>query len=123
MKSFKDFIKEDAPAMSIGGGMQTLPSAQGDPIAGRDPLMMGGKVLRRKPPQMFGGKAVFKVPSDRFYKARLGKKKFEHYSSYVGRDEIGEEIRAYIKENPTAPVIIEDEITGAMFYLKYGKTR
>lgn len=123
MKSFLEYLKEDAPAMSIGAGMQTLPSAKGDPVAGVDPLMMGGKVLRRKPPQMFGGKAVFKVPSDRFYKARLGKKKFEHYSSYVGRDEIGEEIRAYIKENPNAPVIIEDELTGAMFYLKYGKTR
>jgi hypothetical protein len=121
MKSFKEFIKEDAPAMSIGAGMQGLPSAEGKPVAGYDPLMMGGKVLRRKPPQMFGGKAVFKVPSDRFYKARLGKKKFEHYSSYVGRDEIGEEIRNYIKENPNAPVIIEDELTGSMFYLKHGK--
>ena len=121
MKKFKDYLKEDAPAMSMGAGVQGLSSAQGQPIAGYDPLMMGGKMLRRKPPQMFGGKAVFKLPSDRFYKARLGKKKFEHYSSYVGRDELGEEIRDYIKENPNAPVIIEDEKTGAMFYLKYGK--
>jgi len=121
MKRFKEYLREDAPAMSMGAGIQGLSSAKGEPIAGYDKLMMGGKVLRRKPPQMFGGKAVFKVPSDRFYKARLGKKKFEHYTSYVGRDEIGDEIRAYIKENPDAAVILEDEITGAMVYLKYGK--
>lgn len=120
MKKFKDFIKEDAPAVSVGaGGMQGLSSAQGAPVAGYDKILMKSP-LRRKPPAMFGGKAVFKVPSDRFYKARLGKKKFEHYSSYVGRDDIGDEIRAYIKENPNSPVILEDEITGAMFYLKSG---
>ena len=119
MKKFKQ-LKENI-AMSVGAGMQGLNSAKGEPIAGFDPLMMKGKVLRRKPPAMFGGKAVFKVPSDRFQKSLLGKKKFEHYTSYVGRDEIGEEIRAYIRENPDAPVILEDEKTGAMVFLKYGK--
>lgn len=119
MKNFKAYIKEDAPAVSTGGGMQGLGSTEGQPIAGFDPIL--GKLVRRKPPQMFGGKAVFKVPSDRFYKARLGKKKFEHYSSYVGRDELGEDIRAYINENPNEAVILEDETTGAMFFLKYGK--
>lgn len=116
----KKAVNEDAPAMSMGAGIQGLSSAQGNPIAGFDPVMTKTP-LRRKPPVMFGGKAVFKVPSDRFYKARMGKKKFEHYSSYVGRDDLGEEIRTYIRENPNAPVILEDETTGAMFYLKYGK--
>lgn len=116
----KESISEDAPAVSVGAGMQGLSSAKGEPIAGYDKLLIKTP-LRRKPPAMFGGKAVFKLPSDRFYKARLGKKKFEHYASYVGRDELGNEIRDYIKENPNAPVIIEDEKTGAMFYLKYGK--
>ena len=46
-----------------------------------------GSMLRRK---KFAGKEVFVVSSDAFNKAKLGKKKFEHYSSYVGRDEIGE---------------------------------
>lgn len=122
MKSFKEYMKEEAPAMAVGAGMQGLASAEGKPVAGFDPVMTKSP-LRRKPPQMFGGKAVFKLPPDKFYKARLGKRKFEHYSSYVGRDDIGEEIRAYIRENPDAPVIIEDEITGSMFYLKYGKKR
>ena len=80
-----------------------------------------GSMLRRKAPKTFAGKAVFTVPSDRFYKAKYGKKKFEHYSSYVGRDEIGQEITEFAKTNKDAPIILEDEITGAMVYLRYGK--
>jgi hypothetical protein len=122
MKKFKEFIKEDAPANAMGAaGISGAGSAVDVGVAGFDPVMMGGQVLRRKPPAMFGGKAVFKVPSDRYYKAIQGKKKFKHYSSYVGRDDIGEDIRAYIRENPNAPVILEDEKTGAMVYLKHGK--
>lgn len=117
MKKFKEYIKEEAPAMSVGGGMQGLSSSQGNPIAGHDTLMNKGKVLRRKPPAMFGGKAVFKVSSDAYHKAVLGKKKFKHFKSYVG-GEIGEEIRQYAKENKDASIIVQDEKTGAMYYLK-----
>jgi hypothetical protein len=121
MKKFKEYIKEDAPANAMGpAGISGASSAVNVGIAGFDPVMTKTP-LRRKPPAMFGGKAVFKVPSDRYHKAVTGKKKFKHYSSYVGRDELGEEIRAYIRENPNAPVILEDETTGAMVYLKYGK--
>lgn len=121
MKRFKEYIKEDAPANAMGAaGISGAGSAVNVGVAGFDPVITPSP-LRRKPPAMFGGRAVFKVPSDRFYKARMGKKKFEHYSSYVGRDSIGDEIRAYIKENPNAPVVLEDEATGAMFYLKHGK--
>lgn len=108
---------------------QMAMSAASPPIAGLPPdippvpagVTTAGHMLRRSPPVMFGGKRVFKVPSDRYHKAVTGKKKYKHYSTYVGRDAIGEEIRNYIKENPDAPVILEDEITGAMVYLKYGK--
>lgn len=117
MKKFKEYIKEEAPAMSVGAGFQGLSSAKGEPIAGYDKLMMGGKPLRRKPPQMFGGKAVFKVPTDAYHKAVLGKKKFKHFRSYVS-GEIGEEIRQYAKENKDASIIVQDEKTGAMYYLK-----
>lgn len=49
MKKFKS-IREQL-AMSMGaGGIQGLGSATGNPIAGYDKLMMGGKVLRRKKP-------------------------------------------------------------------------
>ena len=116
MKRLKQ-IKESI-AMSVGGGaVAGMPTAS---PAEQTPVALTG-MLRRKPPSMFGGRAVFRVPSDRYNKALKGRKKFEHYTTYVGRDEIGEEIRAYIRENPNAPVILEDEITGAMVFLKYGK--
>ena len=116
MKRLKQ-IKESI-AMSVGGGaVAGMPTAS---PAEQTPVRLTG-MLRRKPPSMFGGRAVFRVPSDRYNKALKGKKKYEHYTSYVGRDEIGEEIRAYIRENPNAPVILEDETTGAMVFLKYGK--
>lgn len=118
MKRIKK-IKEEL-AMSMGaGGTQGLGSAQGQPIAGYDKLLMK-KPLRRKPPATFGGKAVFKVPTNEFYKARLGKVDKKWYKSYVG-GELGEEIRQYAIENPNEPIILEDETTGAMMYLRYGK--
>jgi hypothetical protein len=119
MKTFKEYIKEDAPAMSMGAGIQGLSSAEGQPIAGRDKLLIP-KVLKRKPPKMFGGKAVFTVPSDSFHKARLGKAYRKHYKSYVN-GELGEEIRQYALENPNDPIILEDEKTGAMVFLRHGK--
>jgi hypothetical protein len=118
MKKFKE-LKETV-AMSATG------VSGGGPIAGLPPdfppvpagVTSKGSMLRRK---KFAGKEVFVVPSDAFHKARLGKKKFEHYSSYVGRDEIGEAIRQYAQENRDEPIILEDELSGAMVYLRYGK--
>ena len=118
MKKFKEL--KEAMAMSATG------VSGGGPIAGLPPdfppvpagVTSKGSMLRRK---KFAGKEVFVVPSDAFHKARLGKKKFEHYSSYVGKDEIGEAIRQYAKENRDEPIILEDELTGAMVYLRYGK--
>lgn len=120
MKTFKDFLNEDAPAMSVGAGMQGLGSAQGQPIAGYDTILTK-KILRRKPHDVFGGKPVFKVNSEAFNKALHGKKHRKHYSSYVGRDEVGQEIKEYARQNPNSPIIVQDEITGAMYYLKHGK--
>ena len=54
MKRFKEYITEDAPANSMGAGVQGLSSAQGNPIAGFDPIITK-QPLRRKPPAMFGG--------------------------------------------------------------------
>lgn len=114
MKSLKQ-LKEEI-AMTAGS----------PPIAGLPPdippvpagVTTSGRMLRRK---KFAGQEVFVVPSNAFHKAKLGKKKFEHYSSYVGRDEIGQEITEFARTNKDAPIILEDELTGAMVYLRYGK--
>lgn len=116
MKRLKT-IKEEV-AMSVGTGFQGLGSVTGNPIAGVDTMLPMGKIIRRK---KFAGKPVFVVSSDAFHKAKLGKKKFEHYSSYVGRDEVGQEIIEFARQNKNSPIILEDEVTGAMVYLRYGK--
>jgi hypothetical protein len=126
MKSFKDYLNEDAvsagpaPANSMGAGIDGLPTKVDDGIAGYDKLMMGGKTLRRKP-QYFGGKRVFTVNSNAFNKALQGKKKFKHYRSYVQDEETTNEVREYLKANKNAPIIVQDEVTGAMVFLRYGK--
>jgi len=54
-------------------------------------------------------------------KSRMGKKKYHRYENYVGNDEVGEAIRAFGRANPSKPIILQDSLTGAMLYLKYGK--
>jgi hypothetical protein len=121
MKKFRS-LREQAVAVPGGAGPNVAAGGPGG-IAGLPPDLppVGGKILRRKPHSFFGGKAVFKVSSDAFHKARLGKKKFEHYTSYLGHNDLAQEIREYAMENKDEPIIIEDELTGAMVYLRYGK--
>jgi len=113
MKKFKHLKETIAMSVATGpvAGMPTASPPEQTPVS-------KSTMLRRK---KFANNTVFVVSSDAFHKAKLGKKKFEHYSSYVGRDEIGEEIRQFARENRDEPIILEDEITGAMVYLRYGK--
>ena len=80
-----------------------------------------GDVALVDTPMNFAGNKVFKVPTATFMKARLGKKKYTKWSTYVGEAENAEEIRAYALKNPKSAVILQDEQTGAMMYLRYGR--
>ena len=87
-------------------------------IAGIDrgkPLL---KVRRKK----FADNDVFVVDTKRYLKSRFGKKKYRPYEECVGDDEVGCAIREYGLKYPNKPIIIEDESTGAMLFLRYGKT-
>lgn len=119
MKSFSQYIKEEAPAMT----------ASSPPIAGLAPdippvpkgVTTSKKMLRRvKPHDMFGGVPVFKVRSEDYHKAVHGKAKYKHYTSYVSGS-LGEDVRDFAHQNPSTSIIVQDEITGAMFYLRRGK--
>jgi hypothetical protein len=83
-----------------------------------EPGLSHSVMLKRK---KFAGAEVFEVNADWFHKARLGKRKHARYEHYVGNDEIGQAIRAYANEDYSRPIIIQDERTGAMCYLRYGK--
>ena len=75
------------------------------------------------PSRRFAGAKVFKVPTTTFMRARLGKKKYARYRKILGEIENGEEIRQYCLKNYKDPIVLEDERTGAMLYLRYGKDR
>lgn len=121
MKKFKEFNEQIAMSVGSGAvaGMPTASPPEQTPVA--PGVTTKKKMLRRvKPHDMFGGIPVFKVRSEDYHKAVHGKKKFKHYTSYVSGS-LGEDVRDFAAQNPSAGIIVQDEITGAMFYLKHGK--
>lgn len=81
-----------------------------------------GKKTKSKPitEASFAGNQVFVVPSDYYHNCKMGKSRYHRYEKYVGNDEIGETIRQYGRKNKRKPIIVQDEKTGAMTYLRYG---
>lgn len=105
---------EDAPAMSAGSG-----AVAGIGVGPHgEPGISHSTMLKRK---KFAGMDVFEVNSDIFHSLRFGKRKHARYEHYVGNDEVGQAIREYGNEDYSRPIIIQDERTGAMCYLRYGK--
>lgn len=71
----------------------------------------------------FGGAAVFEVDSHTFHNARLEKRKFKHWKTYLDEDDSLAEIREYAKNNPGKPIILQNMRSKEMMYAKYGKKR
>jgi hypothetical protein len=80
-----------------------------------------GDVAMVDKPMNFAGNRVFKVPTATFMNARLGKKKYTKWQKYVGEADNFEEIRTFALKNPKSAVILQDQQTGAMMYLRYGR--
>lgn len=100
---------EDAPANNVGGG--NIAGTQGDPPRPT-------KVMMRR----FAQNDVFVVDQQRFNNARMGKKKFVKYEKYVGSDDVGNAIRDFGRKYPKKPIILQDEKTGSMIFLRHGKS-
>lgn len=69
-------------------------------------------------PDKFMGMKVFDVPTERYMKSKDGKRKYTKYERYVGSDEIGEEIRQYGRKNPKSGIILRDDKSGSMIFLR-----
>lgn len=69
----------------------------------------------------FAGCKVFVVDSDTFRRCRFGKKKYARYEQYVGSGPIGEDIKNYGRKYTKKGIIIMDERSGVMFYLRRPK--
>lgn len=67
-----------------------------------------------------GDYKVFTVDTATFMNARAGKTRYERYNKYVGKSPLGDHIREYAISNPKKPVILKDECTGQLCFLKYG---
>jgi hypothetical protein len=102
-------LKEDAPANAVGSG--NIAGTQGDPPRPT-------KVMMRR----FAQNDVFVVDQQRFNNARMGKKKFVKYEKYVGSDDVGNAIRDFGRKYPKKPIILQDEKTGSMIFLRHGRS-
>ena len=112
-KRFKTLRREDAPANAVGGC--NIAGTQDNPPVNRS------KMIRRK---KFAGCEVFELDSDRYNTCKRAKLRYERFSKFVGDDDVAYAIREYAKLNPSKGIMIGDEKTGAMTYLKLprGKT-
>lgn len=98
---------------------EEIANVTGSGVAGTtgDPPVPQKIMMRR-----FANSDVFVVDTARYLKARLGKKKYLKYETYVGNDDVGNAIREYGRKYPKKPIILQDDKTGSMIFLRYGKS-
>ena len=115
MKSFKEIrsLTENAPVNALGGGNigGTIEAGNFPPVRKRKDKP---KVIRRK----FAQNEVFVVKSGVYNSCIRPKTRHERFERHVGCDEVGMAIREYAKNNPGKAIMIEDENTGHMTYLR-----
>lgn len=109
-------MKEDAPANAVGGGniAGLGVGPQGEP--GRPPQLMPMAKRGKK----FMGVEPYIVSSRVFNQIREAKKKGKHWRTYLDEDDAFHHIRVEARKNKKGPIIIEDENTGAMCFVRYG---
>jgi len=102
-KKYKDRTKDEQNATTVDIAM----------LRRADPL---GEELETG---SFAGNKTFVVNDDMFIKARMEKKRGQHWKTYLGGDKY-EMIRQHANKNKKAPIILQNEKTGAMMYARYG---
>jgi hypothetical protein len=113
-KTYRSLIEDE-------GGGAPVNNASGGNIAGLppdDPPIFNRK--KKKKRKKLAGCEVFEIDSDRYNRCKSIKTRYEDYSRLVGVDEVGIEIREYARANPRKSIIIQNENTGVMTYLKIG---
>ena len=126
-------IKEDAPTVNVGSG--NIPgagvAAAGKPANFGDAIVSSGaakqwkkqnKMFRRKDPLMedtFAGAVVFEVNSKLFHNLTMQKRKGKHWRTYLEEDDCYAEIREWAKKHPKGKIVVRNECTGEMRYIRY----
>lgn len=106
-------MSEDAPTNSVGGG-----AVAGIGVPNPNLPNQAEPGIKRK---KFAGSTVFKVPTKSFVMAKMLKRKGVRFESYLGDPDIAREVAEFANKNWHEAIILEDEQTGAMVYLRYGK--
>ena len=71
------------------------------------------------PDSVFAQMPVFKVSQDDFAKCKDVKKRYERWSRHIDTEsEYGKKIHTYAKKNPKKSIIVQDDTSGHMVYLK-----
>jgi len=71
------------------------------------------------PDSTFASMPVFKVNQDDFSRCQDGKKKHAHWNKHIDTEsDYGKKIHGYAKKNPKQSIIVQDDKTGHMVYLK-----
>ncbi|MBT5440747.1 MAG: hypothetical protein HOK88_05420, partial [Candidatus Marinimicrobia bacterium] len=71
------------------------------------------------PDSTFASMPVFKVNQDDFVKCQNGKKKHAHWNKHIDTEsDYGKKIHGYAKKNPKKSIIVQDDKSGHMVYLK-----
>jgi hypothetical protein len=71
------------------------------------------------PDDTFASMPVFKVNQDDFSRCQDGKKKHAHWNKHIDTEsDYGKKIHGYAKKNPKKSIIVQDDKTGHMVYLK-----
>lgn len=106
-------MREDVAATnSVGGG-----NIAGLGVGPQGEPGISKSVIRRK----FAGNEVFEVSNDIFNKCIMGKKQYAKYETYVGNEDVGQAIREYGLKNRGKAIVVQDEKSGAMMFLRYGR--
>ncbi len=71
------------------------------------------------PDSTFASMPVFKVNQDDFARCQDGKKKHAHWNKHIDtKSDYGKKIHGYAKKNPKKSIIVQDDKSGHMVYLK-----
>ena len=71
------------------------------------------------PDATFAQMPVFKVNSNDFARCQDGKKKHKHWNKHIDTEsDYGKKIHSYAKKNPKSSIIVQDDKSGHMVYLK-----
>ena len=119
-KTYRNLIEDEgggAPVNNASDGNIAGFPPDDPPIFNRKKKKKRKKLAERK---KLAGCEVFEIDSDRYNRCKSIKTRYEEHSRLVGIDDIGTEIREYARDNPMKSIIIQDENTGVMTYLKLG---